>query len=191
MKSMKSEKNYKVYFYCLIFLVILILLLQFDFKLSEAITSLRFDALNSIMIALSATTVQGVLVILSSIIVFFNNNKKLLHLWLSYAVTLAISYALKIIIARPRPFEAGISSFESLIKESYSKIDFSFPSNHAAMAFVPLLFLPKKWKIPWLVLAVLIAVSRVYLGLHYLSDVLSGAALAVFVSYIVIEKVKI
>jgi undecaprenyl-diphosphatase len=59
------------------------------------------------------------------------------------------------------------------------------------MAFVPLLFLPKKWRLPWLVLAILIAVSRFYLGLHYLSDVLSGAALAIFVSYIIIEKVKL
>jgi membrane-associated phospholipid phosphatase len=188
---MKSEKDYRLYFYCLAFLVILIILLQFDFELARAITSLRFDALNSMMIVLSATVLQIALAAAASLIVYLNQKKKLLHLWLSYAVTLAISYILKIIIARPRPFEAGISTFESLIKESYSKFDFSLPSNHAALAFVPLLFLPKKYRIPWLVLACLIALSRVYLGLHYLSDVLSGAALGVFVSYLIINKVKI
>ena len=179
------------YFYGLAFVAALLVLLVFDFKLSEAITSLRFDALSSIMIILSSTALEAVMVLGASAIVFLNNKKKLLHLWLSYAITLACSYILKIIIARPRPFEAGISAFDSLIKESYSKFDFSFPSNHAALAFVPLLFLPKKWKIPWLVLAVLIALSRVYLGLHYLSDVAAGAALAVFVSYILINKLRI
>ena len=209
MNKKRIVKDYRLYFYCqkkhrlfrapkigyfygLAFVAALLILLVFDFKLSEAITSLRFDALSSIMIVLSATALQIVLALGASAIVYLTNQKKkLLHLWLSYAVTLAVSYILKIIIARPRPFEAGISTFEALIKESYSKFDFSFPSNHAAVAFVPLLFLPKKWKLPWLILAVLITLSRVYLGLHYLSDVVAGAALAIFVSYIVLKKVKV
>ena len=191
MAKKEVKKNYRLYFYCLAFLVVLLILLRLDFQLSNVITGLRFDVLSSIMIFLSATALQIALMAAASIIVCLNQKKKLLQLWLSYAITLACSYALKIIIARPRPFEAGISTFEALIKESYSKFNFSFPSNHAAMAFVPLLFLPKKWRLPWLVLAILIAVSRFYLGLHYLSDVLSGAALAIFVSYIIIEKVKL
>jgi undecaprenyl-diphosphatase len=187
---MKLKKDYKPYFYFIGFLIILLILLKFDFELSSAVTYLRFDVLNSIMLFLTATVLQIAFIAAASLIVCLNQKKKLLNLWLSYVITLACSYALKIIIARPRPFEEGIPAFVSLIKESYFTYNFSFPSNHAAMAFVPLLFLPKKWRLPWLVLAVLISISRFYLGLHYLSDVLSGAALAIFVSYF-INKIKI
>ena len=79
---------------------------------------------------------------------------------------------LKLIFARPRP---GGIELTVLGMPSYA-----FPSGHAALAFAPLLLLPKKILPYWIVLAAAIALGRVYLSFHSLSDVVAGAALGVF-----------
>jgi undecaprenyl-diphosphatase len=63
---------------------------------------------------------------------------------------------------------------------------YSFPSNHAfnnfaAATFIYRFFPKLKWAL--FITAVLIAVSRVYLGLHYPSDVLGGAILGSISGY--------
>lgn len=93
---------------------------------------------------------------------------------------------LKNIVARTRPYEI-IPGLTSIIG---AQKDFSFPSGHTgssfAVAVVMYRELPKKYGIPALVLAFLIGFSRLYVGVHYPSDVICGAligtVLAVFVS---------
>ncbi|NWF51355.1 MAG: phosphatase PAP2 family protein [Ignavibacteriaceae bacterium] len=63
----------------------------------------------------------------------------------------------------------------------------SFPSNHAANNFAAATFFSKLFpKYTWLlfVVASLIALSRVYLGLHYPSDILGGALVGFVLGYI-------
>lgn len=56
--------------------------------------------------------------------------------------------------------------------------DFSFPSGHTASSFaaavVIFILCPKKAGVPVLVLAFLIMLSRLYVGVHYPTDVLAG-----------------
>ena len=84
---------------------------------------------------------------------------------------------LKLWVARPRPF----TTFDALIPLIAPPPDFSFPSGHSAcsfaVAFVMYRLLPKKYSIPALVLAALIGLSRLYLGVHYPTDVLAGASI--------------
>jgi undecaprenyl-diphosphatase len=100
---------------------------------------------------------------------------------ISFTVSMFLTYILKGIIPRSRP---GINPLE--IKQ-----DNSFPSGHATAAFTGVPIINKIFpffKHFWIVLAILIAFSRLYLGVHYLSDIVAGSLLgygiATFFMYI-------
>lgn len=90
---------------------------------------------------------------------------------------------LKNFVARSRPFTV----IESLVPLIQKPTDYSFPSGHTACAFAVgfLLFrrLPKPYGILCLILAILIGVSRIYLGVHYPSDVIAGMISGICISY--------
>jgi undecaprenyl-diphosphatase len=83
---------------------------------------------------------------------------------------------LKHLVARPRPFTA-LAGLTALVEESDPN---SFPSGHTTAAFAFALAVwttaPRRW-MRWAALAaaVLMAFSRLYVGVHYPSDVLAGA----------------
>lgn len=64
---------------------------------------------------------------------------------------------------------------------------FSFPSNHAVNNFAAAIFfmiLYPNYKVELLVCASLVAISRIYIGLHYPSDVVGGALIGAFAGYL-------
>ncbi len=85
---------------------------------------------------------------------------------------------IKPLVARPRPFT--LREVELLIA---APTEFSFPSGHTAAAFTAttaLFFSKSKGWIPALILAVLLAFTRLYLYVHYPTDVICGALLGIF-----------
>jgi membrane-associated phospholipid phosphatase len=89
------------------------------------------------------------------------------------AGTYALNTAIKLVVRRRRPQLAGLAPL------SATTTRLSFPSAHAATSFAaaglyPRLGLPAA---PLYVLAGALALSRLYLGVHYPSDVLAGALL--------------
>lgn len=97
---------------------------------------------------------------------------------------LIINVTLKGLVARPRPFvinEAiaplvgGVSPYRS------------FPSGHSGGSFAAMLALskwvPKKIGIPAIILATMVALSRLYVGVHYPTDVLGGLVVGLVSSF--------
>lgn len=92
-------------------------------------------------------------------------------------MTWLITFGLQKLVKRERPFEHG--SNEPLIKMVWKEP--SFPSAHAAIAFATAaasFYASAELFGPWLfVAAAIVAVSRVAVGVHYLSDAIFGAFL--------------
>ena len=90
---------------------------------------------------------------------------------------------LKNLVARTRPYEV----MEGLTYIVRKPVDYSFPSGHAgcsfAVACVMFRRLPGRYGVPALILAILIALSRLYVGVHYPSDVLFGVISGILISY--------
>ena len=103
---------------------------------------------------------------------------------------LAVSVVLKNVVARVRPYEV-VQGLTSLIG---AQKDYSFPSGHTAGSFaaavVMFKMLPKKIGVPAVVLAFLIGLSRLYVGVHYLSDVIFGALVGTVIAIIVVAIEK-
>lgn len=92
---------------------------------------------------------------------------------------------LKNLFHRVRPYE----TFEAVKLLVAPQWDWSFPSGHSAAVFcaavTAFLTLPRRYGVPALVLAAVISFSRLYVGVHYPSDVLCGALSGGLIAYLV------
>ena len=106
---------------------------------------------------------------------------------------LVCNLTLKPLVARIRPYDFQLQQFGKTIPLLIATPhDFSFPSGHTIASFegaVALLLYDRKLGIPAAVLAFLIAFSRLYLYVHYPTDVLAsvilGTAFAILGSFLV------
>lgn len=93
---------------------------------------------------------------------------------------LAGEVLLKNIVCRERPFQM-FPNYTTLLISPPS--GFSFPSGHTCASFAAATVLcreSRKWGVPALVLALLIGFSRIFLFVHWTTDVLAGMALGIF-----------
>jgi undecaprenyl-diphosphatase len=99
------------------------------------------------------------------------------HVALQFGISLGLNLLvykfLKKFINRPRPFDRLF-----VVQRGVEIPDeFSFPSGHSAAAFVAVVVVGSSFSslvVPLLLLALLIGSSRVYLGMHYPSDIVAG-----------------
>lgn len=99
---------------------------------------------------------------------------------------------LKNVVARPRPcwINDAVNMLVAVPK------DYSFPSGHTLHLFIfatVLMFFDKRIGIPALILASLVGLSRIYLYVHFPTDVLAGAALGIGIgvaSFLISEKIS-
>lgn len=137
---------------------------------------------------------------LAVILLFFKKTRKT-GAMMGVALVLGLficNLGLKPLVMRTRPYnlQAHYGNPIDLIIKAPG--DFSFPSGHTAASFegaVVIFSQNKKWGIPALIFAALIAFSRLYLYVHYPTDVLAGfiigiinAVLAVLIVNAVVKK---
>ena len=90
---------------------------------------------------------------------------------------------IKNIFQRARPFEQNPGAVELLVDPPWGH---SFPSGHTAAAFTAvsaLYFCRSKLWIPALFIASLVAISRLYLYVHFPTDVLGGMLIGIFIGW--------
>ena len=102
----------------------------------------------------------------------------------SMMICQTIVYSLKAILSRERPYNI----LEHLNTFGIEMKDYSFPSGHSAASFsiaTTIALNNPRLAIYMFTLAAIIGVSRIYLGVHYPTDVAAGVILGVGVSFIV------
>lgn len=138
-----------------------------------AVQSFSNPYLDIFMLSVSFTGLFWVWLIVS-VFLLFKNRRLSKSLLLGVPITALFTFLLKQLIARPRPYEV----LDIRILEHASSA--SFPSGHAAIAFFVAYNLSRcypKYKAGFYAWAALVGLSRIYLGMHYLTDVIAGAAL--------------
>lgn len=102
------------------------------------------------------------------------------RLLLLYGIQSAIVYSLKFLVQRERPFHFLQEMTSKLSKGPGEILDPSFPSAHAVFSFM-MASLLARWfpqnRVIFFIIAGFISWTRIYLGLHYPTDVIMGAFL--------------
>lgn len=104
---------------------------------------------------------------------------------------LCTNILIKPLVARTRPWLL----LEGLVPLVVERDPNSFPSGHSSAAFACAMALwgtlPKKWGRPALVCAGLMALSRLYVGVHFPSDVLCGTLVGIFCGWCACKLLKL
>lgn len=138
---------------------------------------------------------SGLIWIVAAILLFaFRKRKAGVVVALALVLSLLVgNWGLKLLVERPRPCDVD----PSVVLLIPHPGEFSFPSGHSMSSFAAatsVLFYHKKWGTAAMLLAALIAFSRLYLFVHYPTDVLAGAligvALAFFSRYLVKRNIR-
>lgn len=169
--------------------------MSIEFKILDFIQTLHTPVLDKIMVGVTKLGDVGIIwIILTAILLIIPKTRRTGGVMLVALVvqTVLCNVILKNLFARTRPYDVN-TTVQLLVPKLH---DFSFPSGHTSASFTAVSALyfskDKLWK-PALILAYLIAVSRLYLYVHYPTDVLGGLLLGVlsgYIGYKIMEKVK-
>lgn len=194
---MDKIKNYGKWIICgigiVIFITMVVLLLtgnvtSLDNSIYNTIISSKSDAMTMFMTIITMMCNTEFIIVATLLLVLFIKNKKMGGMMASNIVLCSVvNTIIKHIFLRPRP--VGIK----LIEQG----GYSFPSGHSmmAVAFYGLLVYiiwNTKWRNVWkiftttllVILILLIGISRIYVGVHFASDVIAG--LSISLSYLII-----
>ena len=153
-----------------------------ELQILDALQTMHNPVLDTLMSAITRLGDAGIIWILLCVVLLIlpRTRKSGAILMAALLVDLVVCNGiLKPLVHRIRPFDVK-TGIELLVKQP---TDYSFPSGHTAASFTSVMALylagEKKLWISALVLAVLIAFSRLYLYVHYPTDVLGGMIIGV------------
>ena len=152
-----------------------------DFKILYLINNIHTPLLDKIMVFITKLGDAGIIWLALAIFFLFIKKTRKCGILMLISLILGLilgNILLKNLIQRARPCWIDTNILLLIPKP----IDYSFPSGHTLASFeaATMIFLHnKKWGIPAMILAVLISFSRMYLFVHFPTDILSGAVLGI------------
>lgn len=168
------------------------MIVSFDNAILDFIqTYMRNGFLDFILPIITKLGNEGIIWIFIAIAFLISKKYRTNGIKLAIALLLCLiigNITLKPLFARTRPFDIN-TEIELLITKP---TDFSFPSGHTMSSFAAAIVIfdaNKRMGIIALILAALIAFSRLYLYVHFPSDILGGLIIGVINAFIAIKCV--
>jgi len=169
-------------------IVFFILSLFFDIGLAFYFPQIWTQNIDRIFLIISNEIFILVLALIISLSFVYYKNKTLIRFWLTLAFTFISINLLKIIVLRPRPFI--VFNYFPLANPIYVN---SFPSLSTGILFSMLPFMEKSYpgfKLFWWIIALLISLGRLYIGVHFISDIMFGAFLGYLIGDLILNHTK-
>jgi membrane-associated phospholipid phosphatase len=186
-------KQNRVFFLGYIFLALIAVFLLLFFSKAEGFVFMNPFHANFLNLFFIGVTFlgDGIFVILLAVILFFFKKKFVsLMILSSYFLSGIIAQVLKYFITEARPaYFLEKTNYPYFIEGVTLHNYHSFPSGHTASAFALAAILSffikdKNYALLFLFIAFLVGYSRIYLGQHFLQDVLAGSVAGVFSSVV-------
>lgn len=154
---------------------------EIDVKILESLQWMKNPVMDKIMISFTALGNSAGIWILIALLIMLNKKYRTFGIYILLGLIVGFfvgNVALKNIIARPRPSWQN----DKLILLIANPHDYSFPSGHTMHSFIAatmLVIMNRKWGVFALLLAGVIGFSRLYLYVHYPSDVICGGLIGI------------
>lgn len=168
--------------------------MSFELEILNQLQKLHTPVLDKIMVFITNLGSAGIIwIILTVVCLIIPRTRKVGWIMAASLIVdlILCNGILKNLAARTRPCDVN-KSIQLLVKRPW---DYSFPSGHTAASFasVTALYLAgekKLWK-PVLVLGCVIAFSRMYLYVHYPTDILGGVIIGILSGVIGYNIIKL